>query len=252
MELNSWPGFFAVILALISFYGMTYLVVALNLGWRFGYWVCGACFGALMVMLSLFWAINVRPDQAVGPQGALPRWNAIAAGEEIRTAEFGGKQISAVASYPGGAWEQSEAGDPQAEAFSSAVQNCLSTDPESLPEEERDACAAAQELMPPEEDVPVILGTPVVVVPKITDVRFSEDTGVLAQAVVSPLTTDPRVTKDPNGEQLAEPFRIVAILDKGSVGLPSYMSLVVFIIFTLFHLRGLDRAEKRKLNPASV
>ena len=41
MELNSWPGFFAVILALISFYGMTYLVVALNLGWRFGYWVCG-------------------------------------------------------------------------------------------------------------------------------------------------------------------------------------------------------------------
>jgi hypothetical protein len=252
MELNSWPGFFAVILALISFYGMTYLVVALNLGWRFGYWVCGACFGALMVLLSLFWAINVRSDQAVGPQGALPRWNVIAAGAEIPSAEFNGEAISAVASYPGGPWDLAQEGDTQAEAFSSAVQNCLSADPERLPEEEREACAAAQELMPADEDVPVLEGTAVVVVPKITDVRFADDGGVLAQAAVSPLTTDPRVTKDPDGEPLAEPFRIVAILDKGSVGLPSYMSLVFFLIFTIFHLRGLDRAEKRKLNPAVI
>lgn len=252
MELNSWPGFFAIILAVISFYGTTYLVVALNVGWRFGYWVCGACFGALMVMLSLFWAINVRPDQAVGPQGALPRWNAIAAAEEIRTAEFGGQQVAAVASYPGGQWEQPPEADPQAEAFSSAVQNCVSTDPESLPEEERDACAAAQELMPAPEDIPVIDGTAVAVVPKITDIRFTEDVGVLAQAVVTAVTNDPRVTKDPDGKALAEPFRIVAILDKGSVGLPSYMSLVIFIIWTIIHLRGLDRAEKRKLQPAAI
>ncbi len=252
MELNSWPGAIAVILAIVSFYGTTYLVVALNLGWRFGYWVSGACFGALMVMLSLFWTINVRSDQAVGPQGALPRWNAIAAGTEIPTAEFEGESLTAVASYPGGEWEQPQPGDPRAEAFSSAVQNCLSTAPDSLPEEERDACAAAQELMPPEEDVPVLEGTAVAVTPQITDTRFAEDRGVLVQAVVTPLTKDPRVTKDPNGKVLAEPFRIVAILDKGSVGLPSYMSLVFFLIFTIIHLRGLDRAEKRKLNPAVI
>jgi hypothetical protein len=75
---------------------------------------------------------------------------------------------------------------------------------------------------------------------------------VIAQAVVTPLTTDPRVTKDPNGKALAKPFRIVAILDKGSVGLPSYMSLVIFLLYTIIHLRGLDRAEKRKLQPAAI
>ena len=43
-----------------------------------------------------------------------------------------------------------------------------------------------------------------------------------------------------------------AILDKGSLREPPIMALVIFLIFFLFHLRGLDRAEKRKLNPAVV
>lgn len=252
MELNSWPGLAAIILAIISFYGTTYLVIALNLGWRFGYWVSAACFGALMVMLSIFWTINVRTDQAVGPQGALPRWIPSGAGAQVQSIEFHGVTRSAPGSYPGGGWEQPEEGDEQVEAFSSAVANCLSANPEGLPEDEREACSDAQSLMPPDEDIPVLEGTAVAVVPQIDGVRFADEEGRLAMAVVRPITTDPRVTKDPNGEELAEPFRIVAILDKGSVGLPSYMSLVFFLIFTAFHLRGLHRAEQRKLNPAVV
>ena len=252
MELNSWPGFAAIILAVISFYGTTYLVIALNVGWRFGYWVSASCFGALMVMLSIFWTINVRSDQAVGPQGALPRWIPVAAGYEVRSVEFGDVTRSAPAQFPAGDWAQPEEGNEQVEAFSSAVANCLSADPEGLPEDERKACSDAQGLMPADEDIPVLEGSAVAVIPKVEGVRFAEQDGTLAMATVRPLTTDPRVTKDPNGEALAQPFRIVAILDKGSVGLPSYMSLVIFLIYTLFHLRGLDRAEKRKLNPAVV
>jgi hypothetical protein len=252
MDLNSWPGLAAVILAVISFYGTTYLVIALNLGWRFGYWVASACFGALMVMLSIFWTINVRSDQAVGPQGALPRWIPAAAGADVPSLEFGGVTRSAPAQYPGGDWAQPEEGDERVEAFSSAVANCLSTDPERLPEDEREACGDAQKLMPVAEDIPVIDGAAVAVTPKVENTRFAEEDGTLAMAVVRPITTDPRVTKDPTGEELAEPFAIAAILDKGSVGLPSYMSLAIFLIYTLIHLRGLDRAEKRKLNPAVI
>jgi hypothetical protein len=88
--------------------------------------------------------------------------------------------------------------------------------------------------------------------PKVTELRFADDSGRLAQAVIRPVTTDPRISKDPDGELLADPFEFVMILDKGSVGLPSYMSVVVFAIYTAFHLWGLNRAEKRKLQPAVV
>ena len=252
MELNSWPGLIAVILAVICFYGTTYLVIALNTGWRFGYWLTSACFGALMVMLSIFWTINVRTDQAVGPQGKLPRWIPVAAAPELERVEFEGETLSAPAQYPTGNWEKPESGDEQIDAFTSAVGNCLTADLESLPENEQKVCEEAQKLMPPDRDVPVLEGTPVAVQPKLSDLRFAEDKGFLAQAVVRPVTTDPRISKDPDGELLAKQFEFVAVLDKGSVGLPSYMSLVIFVIYTAFHLWGLNRAEKRKLQPAVV
>ncbi len=250
MELNSWPGAIAVILAVISFYGTTYLVIALNTGWRFGYWLTSACFGALMVMLSIFWTLNVRTDQAVGPQGALPRWIMVGAGAEIERAEFGGETLSAPAQYPAGPWEEPEEGDERIDTFGSGVANCLSTDPEDLRDDEREACSTAQELMPADREIPVLEGTAVVVQPKVTEVRFADDNGTLAQATIRPITIDPRISKDPDGELMAEPFQMVAMLDKGSVGLPSYMSLVVFVIYTAFHLWGLNRAERRKLQPA--
>src|SRR5918992_4589590 len=116
MELNSWPGLIAVILAVISFYLTTYAVIALNVGWRFGYWLTSACFGALMVLLSIFWILNVRTDQAVGPQGALPRWIAVAAGPELERVEFEGEALTAPAQFPSGGWEEPEEGDPQIDA----------------------------------------------------------------------------------------------------------------------------------------
>src|SRR5688572_26587827 len=108
MELNSWPGLIAVILAIISFYGTTYLVIALNTGWRFGYWLTSACFGSLMVLLSIFWIVN-----PVGPQGALPKWVPVGAGENVEQVQFQGQPLSAAAQYPGGTWEDPEEGDPQ-------------------------------------------------------------------------------------------------------------------------------------------
>jgi hypothetical protein len=249
MELNSWPGAIAVILAVISFYGTTYAVISLNVGWRFGYWLASACFGALMVMLSLFWVLNIRPDQAVGPQGALPAWIPIVAGEELEPAEFRGETMSVITSYPAGAFEPAEQDDPRVDAFTSAVGNCVSTDPEDLAEEEQAACEEAQKFMPAATDIPVIDGAAVAVIPQVKEVRFAEEGAVVGAAEVHPITTDPRVAEDPEGELLADPFLVAAVLDKGSVGLPSIMSLVIFTIYAAFHLWGLHRAERRKLNP---
>lgn len=245
MELNSWPGLIAVILSIICFYGTTYLVVALNTGWRFGYWITSGCFGALMVLLSIFWIVN-----PVGPQGAMPRWITLAAGAEISQVSFEEQALNTPAQYPGGPWQPAPAGAELTDAFSSSVTTCLSTAPEGLPEDEREACEAAQALMPEDEDIPVIDGAAVTVTPEVTNIRFAEENGTIAQATVTPLTRDPRVSEDPQGEILAPAFRVVAVHDKGSLRFPAYASLALFSVYTAFHLVGLDRAEKRKLNPA--
>jgi hypothetical protein len=247
VELNSWPGLIAVILAVVSFYATTYLVVALNTGWRFGYWITGSCFGVLMALLSIFWIVN-----PVGPQGAQPRWIPIAAGAEISQVSFKGTALNTPAQYPTGSWQPAPAGAEQTDAFSSSVTACLSTAPESLPDDEREACEAAQALMPDEEDIPVIDGSAVAVTPDVQNVRFADENGTLAQATVSPVTRDPRVSRDPQGEALARPFRVVAWYDEGSLRFPAYASLAIFVLFSAFHLWGLNRAEKRKLNPAVV
>lgn len=250
MELNSWPGLIAVLLAILSFYVTTYAVIALNVGWRFGYWLSSATFGALMVLLSIFWIVN-----PVGPRGEEPRWIALAADQgRIERASFGEQQFTSPGRFPSSPWlSPSGALAAQSDPLTSAVTNCISTDPENLPEEEREACEAAQELMPPEEDIPVLEGTAVAVQPEVTELRFTEDSGAtLGQAVVSPITHDPRVAEDAEqGEALGEDFRLLLIFDEGSIRLPAYGSLLVFVIYTAFHLFGLHRAEQRKLSPAA-
>jgi hypothetical protein len=106
--------------------------------------------------------------------------------------------------------------------------------------------------MPEDEDIPVLDGAAVAVTPRVANIRFAEESGTLGQALVTPITRDPRVSKDPQGEALAPSFRVVAAYDEGSLRFPAYWSLVLFSLFTAFHLWGLNRAEKRKLNPAVV
>jgi hypothetical protein len=248
MELNSPAGAIAVILAVISFYGTTYLVIALNVGWRFGYWLSSACFGALMVMLSIFWVIN-----PVGPRGAEPIWEPVAAGRDtIAEAELEGQALTTPAQYPTGPWQPPDEGDEQVDALGSAISNCMSVEPSSLPEAEQQACTDAQAMSPPSSDIPVLEGAEVAVTNEVTEVRFAEEAGrLLGQATILPVTHDPRVADDPEkGEQLGDSFRIVAVFNKGSILIPAIWSLVIFGLYFGFHLLGLHRAERRKLSPS--
>jgi hypothetical protein len=43
----------------------------------------------------------------------------------------------------------------------------------------------------------------------------------------------------------------VAVLNKGALRQPAYGSLFLFLLYTGFHLWGLNRAEKRKLSPVA-
>ncbi len=247
MELNSWPGAIAVILAVVSFYGTTYLVIALNVGWRFGYWLASACFGALMVLLSIFWVVN-----PVGPRGEEPVWVPLAAAKgPIAPATFHEQTLSSASQYPGGSWQTPAEDDAErSDALSSAVTACISTNPENLPDEQKEPCEAAQELMPADEDIPVIEGSAVSVSPEVSNVRFAEESGAeLGQATVAPITHDPRVADDPiKGEVMGESFRFLAIYNKGSIVLPAYGSLFIFVLYAAFHLIGLHRAEQRKMS----
>jgi hypothetical protein len=74
MGLDHPNGLIAVVLAVISFYGMTYVVIALNVGWRFGYWLSAAVFSALMFMMSIFWL-----QTGLGPRGFEAAWVPITA-----------------------------------------------------------------------------------------------------------------------------------------------------------------------------
>jgi hypothetical protein len=247
MHINHLPGLVAVLLAVVCFYGSTYAVIALNIGWRFGYWVAGATFGALMLMMSIFWL-----ETGLGPRGEEGHWVPLAAGRDISQVSFEGKSLTTPAQYPTGPWTTPDANDPQAGDFSSSLTSCVTTPPASLADEEKKVCEDAQTLMPPTDKIPVLGGSAVAVTPKMTDIRFASENGQLAQALVRPVTTDPRISKSPGGKLLAPEFRVLAILDKGSLRKPPLFSVLIFGAFFAFHLAGLSRAERRKLNPAVI
>lgn len=249
MQFNHPEGLIAVILGVISFYGMTYVVVALNVGWRFGYWVTSATFGALMVLLSIFWIIT-----PVGPLGDEAHWVAAGADtNQISAVSLEDTTYSETSSYPSGPWFTPEEAETRLENFESAMGNCLSASIESLSELERESCETAQSFMPPEEEIPFIDGTLVIVQSEFTDVRFAEEQGAtLAQAQVLPITHDPRVAEDPEaGELMGEPFLIAAVWEEGTFRQPAVASMLIFLLWTAVHLFGLHRAEERKLSPVA-
>jgi hypothetical protein len=246
--LNFPQGLIAVLLAIICFYGMTYVVVALNTGWRFGYWICGATFGALMVLMSIFWLVN-----PVGPRGNEANWVPVASAQTTVTqASYNGQSLSTPPQYPTGAWtEPDDLG--RADSLTSAIQTCITAVRAQFTPQQKKPCGDAQSLMPPVNSIPVINGNAVAIQTKVDDVKFSRDHGLLAEATVTPVTHDPRVAKDPKtGKIMGKSFKMLFIYDYGALRLPPLMSLVIFSIFFLIHILGLNRAEKRKLNPAMV
>jgi hypothetical protein len=252
MQLNSWPGLIAIILAIISFYGMTYVVIALNMGWRFGYWISGATFGALMVLLSILWIVN-----PVGPRGKEARWVPLAAAEDrMSRTSFNDKPLTSPAQYPSGPWRTVRKDEAErSDGLTSSVTACITTeDLEKLDEIERAVCDAAQKLMPGKMDIPVIDGSAVAVSPDATDTRFATESGaLLGQVTVVPTTHDPRVAKDAvKGKPMGKPFLLLAVYDKGSLRVPAFAALSLFILFLAFHLAGLHRAEQRKLSPIAA
>lgn len=253
MEVNHPVGIIAVVLGIISFLGSIYVVIALNVGWRFGYWLSSAAFGGLMVFVSIFWVLT-----GLGPQGEQANWIPLAAaGDQIGDVTLDGTVYETPRQYPGGPWATAE----EAEGFSatepnevgSSLQNCLTAPVEDLAEEQQEACTRAQELLPAEDDLPRAEGTTVAMQPELTDVRFTIEQGTkLVTTRVVPITRDPRIADDPEeGEPVGDPFVMAAYFDPGSLRFPATMSTVLFGLYFAFHLWGLNRAEKQKLSPVA-
>jgi hypothetical protein len=94
----------------------------------------------------------------------------------------------------------------------------------------------------------------VAVTPDVRDLEFANENGALfALGRVVPITKDPRLATNVTlGKQLGAPFYILLVKDYGALRLPPFAAFLIFGALLAFHLAGLSRAEKRKLNPAVV
>jgi hypothetical protein len=273
-------GLIALVGGILAFFGGSYLVVALNLGWRFGWWVWGACLGGLGLILSLFWVLT-----GLGPRGEEPLWIPLAASREtISEVEFNDATFTSPREYPAGRWQDPEREESLAEhedPLQSALSACTAfnderveqaeTEIENLKipertwleakigragraERELEVCRRAYEFLPERDSLPKIEGEPVAYVPEPSQIRFTEENGVLlGQAIIVPNTYDRRVTGDPEKAQaVGEPFRVVAYLDPGSLRTPALGYLIFSLLWMAFHLWGLNRAEKQQLSPVAA
>lgn len=253
MEINHPVGIIAVLLGILTFLGSIYVVVALNVGWRFGYWLSSAAFGGLMIFISIFWILT-----GLGPQGEAATWVPLAVDDaQLGEVTLDDTTYETPERYPDGPWapaEEAEGFAPQeADAVGSSLKNCLTAPVEDLEGAQQEMCERAQELLPAEEDLPKVAGQTVAMQPKLIDVRFVVEEGTkLAGTTVVPITRDPRIAEDPDvGEPVGDPFLMVSYFDPGSLRLPAVMSTLIFGLYFAFHLWGLNRAEKQKLSPVA-
>ena len=198
MQINSIPDSIAVILAVISFYGTTYLVVALNIGWRFGYWICGAVLrradGPAVDLLGREPGRPTSGEEAAAGCRSPP-------GTDVAQASSRASRSRRRRSIPAVPWQPAKEGDEQADAFSSAVTTACRPNPRSSPEEEQGAVregAVASCRRP--EDIPVCSGSPVAVQSRVTEVRFATENGNLAQGVVDADHARPSRHEGPEGQ----------------------------------------------------
>lgn len=233
--------------SILIFHGSVYVLVSLNMGWRFGYWVTGASLFGLMFIMSFFWVVT-----ALGPRGAEPSWHVVgAAPEPIAQATVEEQTLTRYSTYPSG-WEEAEGEeDPlfeDVDAVGSAVGNCLDANVEDMPPDDREVCGQAQALEP--ADLPVREGSEIIATNEVVDVRFTEDSGVrIAQARVEPTTRDPRYTDNEEGVLVGEPFHVALYRDPGSLRVPPLKYLIGSTLLLLLHLWGLSRAERKVLSP---
>ena len=243
-------GLIAVVLAIICFYGMTYVVIALNVGWRFGYWLSSACLYALLFMMAIFWL-----ETGLGPRGQEAAWVPIAISRTpITQASLNGKPLQTPESYPSAPWAAGTTKnklDAEPDQVSSAVQDCLTTPPDKLTGPQKTVCTQGQSLLPSANTIPVLEGSSVAVVPDVRNLEFTKDNGALVSlGKVYPITRDPRLAKDLKlGKQLGPEFYILLVKNLGSLRMPPFAAFLIFGALLAFHLAGLNRAEKRKLSP---
>lgn len=109
-------GVLAFIIAMAVFVGSVWLLLAMILGVRMGYFVMGTCFFGVMAVIAVLWVfISLVPAPslgfgvALGPKGRETTWEPVAAGADLQTfdSEFGSFDV---ADYPGGDWEEPKRG----------------------------------------------------------------------------------------------------------------------------------------------
>lgn len=206
-------GSLAVISALVLFCGSVYLLLAAVFGLRMAYLVAATGFFGFMLILAALWVFGAPgTPRFLGPKGDLPSWQAVGAGQDLRSPTF-----PVIDQYPGGPWREPQGGEAaEVEPVTQAAQEFLAE--EATGEFRQEAIEG--EVTP--EDF------------QVENVRFTESDGTrLAAATAFPEGGGREVT-------------VVTVHDEGNEPVPSYIALAIAVVGFGIHVPLLDRAERRR------
>lgn len=225
MDLIFIEGVAAVVSGLIVFVGSVWLLLAVIMGARLGYFVTASVTLAFIFIMTLVWSFGTP----LGPVGRLPEWNGIALAETTAQVEF-----EAASEYPDGPWvapaaEDKEATTKAAELESAAI-NYLET------------------LIPDGKGQAFITATDATVVPDSTRLMKQGDTeyGAL-QLEASTGAVDKAKEADPDQTFTPEDATAIVVMkyDPGNpLGKARTIAAGTFLVWVL-HLFGLSRAERK-------
>lgn len=218
-----WKGAGVTIASIILFIGSVYVLLAAIFGRWMGYLVLMIGLSGWMILLSAlwlfgFWSQGIETPTNLGPRGADPAWQVLAAGLDPDAERF-----STFESYPADPWREPE-GDTDEEAGD--IQSVTATATSFL------AHDANIELGIEPETAEAVTPTQFTV----DEIRFARsDDGGTRLAVV-------RAHFNGGGPTTT----LSMYYDTGSVERYSLMFLIGSIVFFLAHLPLLDRAERHR------
>lgn len=97
-------GVLAFVIASAVFFGSIWLLLAMILGARLGYWVMGSTLFGILILLAIIWF-----GTGLGPKGPDTTWHSAAVGLDLSSVEQAGEAYD-VSDYPGGSWQEPQKG----------------------------------------------------------------------------------------------------------------------------------------------
>jgi hypothetical protein len=232
---------FGVVLMFLILCGGVWMLLQSSFGPKQAYLVSSVAFWGSWLVLSLIWLVGVpggpfgiprSTPKYYGPQGAEAHWVAVAESEETRK-----KLEEFTKEGSRGTFSTIDATVPS----------------QSIQQDRAAAESAAQEVVPEEYAVELGVGAADIIVPtvvKITKTELGIEDGEVRFARVTFGPAEPNPTDTESTKALIEriePKTVDMYLDPGSLAVPTYISIALFLVLFLAHAGALAKYELNRI-----